>query len=64
MSLSSYFSGIKREDLANVGNIVCLCGGKEKVLPIIAAAHNKFFDTLITDYRTVNEIKETLEEEN
>ena len=64
VSLSSYFSGIKREDLANVGNIVCLCGGKEKVLPIIAAAHNKFFDTLITDYRTVNEIKETLEEEN
>ena len=63
VSLSSYYSGIKREDLANVSNIVCICGGKEKVLPIIAAAHNKFFDTLITDYKTVSEIKETLEEE-
>ena len=64
VNLSSYFSGIKREDLNNVGNIVCLCGGSEKVLPIIAAAHNKFFDTLITDYRTINEINEKLQEEN
>ena len=64
VNLSSYFSGIKREDLNNVKNIVCLCGGREKVLPIIAAARNKFFDTLITDYRTINEINEVLQEEN
>ena len=63
VNLSSYYSGIRREDLNNVKNIVCICGGSEKVLPIIAAARNKFFDTLITDYRTVNEINEILQEE-
>ena len=64
VNLSSYYSGIKREDLNNVKNIVCICGGSEKVLPIIAAARNKFFDTLITDYRTINELNEILQEEN
>lgn len=64
VNLSSYYSGIRREDMNNVRNIVCICGGSDKVLPIIAAARNKFFDTLITDYRTVNEINEILQEEN
>ena len=64
VNLSSYYSGIRRDDLNNVKNIVCICGGSEKVMPIIAAARNKFFDTLITDYRTVNEINEILQEEN
>lgn len=64
VNLSSYYSGIRREDLNNVKNIVCICGGSEKVLPIIVAARNKFFDTLITDYRTINEINEILQEEN
>ncbi|MBR6084734.1 MAG: hypothetical protein IKP61_03860 [Spirochaetales bacterium] len=64
VNLSSYYSGIKREDLNNVKNIVCICGGSEKVMPIIAAARNKFFDTLITDYRTINELNEILQEEN
>ena len=63
VNISSYYSGIRREDLNNVRNIVCICGGSEKVLPIIAAARNKFFDTLITDYRTINEINEILQEE-
>ena len=47
----------------NVENIVCVCGGSEKVDPIIAAARQKCFDTLITDYRTINEISEKLQEE-
>lgn len=58
------YAGIPRDDIANAKNIVCVCGGTEKVDPIIAAARQKCFDTLITDYRTINEISEKLQEEN
>ena len=61
--MESIYTGIPREDMVNVKNIVCVCGGTEKVDPIIAAARQKCFDTLITDYRTINEISEKLQEE-
>ena len=61
--MQNVYAGIPREDMDNVGNIVCVCGGTEKVDPIIAAARQKCFDTLITDYRTINEISEKLQEE-
>ena len=61
--MENVYAGIPREDMYNVENIVCVCGGSEKVDPIIAAARQKCFDTLITDYRTINEISEKLQEE-
>ena len=57
------FAGITLENLSNAQNKVCICGGSEKVLPIIHAARNGLFDTLITDFKTINEINTYLNQE-
>ena len=45
-------------------NKVCICAGTEKIPAIIAASRNGLFDTLITDYKTVNEMNERLSKED
>ena len=57
------FAGISLEALNNALNRVCICGGSDKVIPLIHAARNKLFDTLITDFKTVNEINAYLSQE-
>ena len=57
------FAGISLENLSHAQNKVCICGGSEKVLPIIHAARNGLFDTLITDFKTINEISTYLNQE-
>ena len=58
------YAGITQGALQHTANKVCICAGKEKIPAIIAAARCKLFDTLITDYKTVNEMSEELSKED
>lgn len=46
--------------LKEIKNVVCLAGGSAKVNGIIAAAHNGFFNTLITDSITAKSIMDKI----
>lgn len=48
------FIGINLEILKKIDNTICIACGKDKVIPIITAAKNGFFKTLITDAFTAN----------
>ena len=54
------YAGISQEALQNSSNKVCIAVGTDKVPSIISASRNGLLDTLITDYKTVNEIHESL----
>lgn len=54
--------GISIEDLRSVEHVVCLSGGVEKALGIIAAAKRHYFNILITDDITASEILSIMEE--
>ena len=45
-------------ELKNIKNVICLAGGAAKVNGIISAAHNGFFNILITDSNTAKLIVE------
>ena len=54
------YAGISQAALQHASNKVCIAVGAEKVPSIIAASRNGLLDTLITDYKTINEIHEAL----
>lgn len=54
------YIGISSENLASVKNVICLCGGKTKVDPIITASRNHFINTLITDSITAKDIEKRI----
>jgi len=55
--------GLRIEKLKEIKNVVCLSGGKEKARGIIAGARAGFFNILITDYMTANQIINILEDD-
>ena len=52
------YLGLSIEQLKKVRRRICLCGGTEKVEAIITAARMGFFNVLVTDARTAQEILE------
>jgi deoxyribonucleoside regulator len=48
------FIGISLDKLKSIENTICIAGGMDKVIPIISAAKNGYFKTLITDDVTAN----------
>ena len=54
------YAGISQAALQHASNKVCIAVEAEKVPAIIAASRNGLLDTLITDYKTINEIHEAL----
>ncbi len=57
---ASATSRIPEQDLGNVKRMVCVCCGTNKVNAIKTAARLDLFNTLITDYKTAEEINESL----
>lgn len=50
------FLGISAEQLLKVPKTICVAIGDEKVVPLIDAATNKLYNTLITDHATADAI--------
>ncbi|MCK5157421.1 MAG: hypothetical protein KAQ69_13415 [Spirochaetales bacterium] len=50
---------MRLEDLKKIENVVCLCGGHDKIEGIVAAAGNRYFNMLITDPQTAVELLES-----
>lgn len=53
---NGYYIGIDYSDLAKAKTIVCVCSGTQKIHAIKTAARHKYFDVLVTDTATANEL--------
>ena len=42
--------------IQNIDTVICIAGGPNKVEPLLAAAQNRFYNTLITDPQTAHAI--------
>lgn len=56
-----HYIGMPLDDLKKVGNLICIACGVQKIAPIIAAAKNGYFSTLITDNLTADMIIKTID---
>ncbi len=54
------YEGISMENMRNAKRTACICCGTRKIKAIKVAARLGLFDTLIIDYKTAKEIRESL----
>lgn len=56
------YTGIPVEDRRNAGEVICLCGGSEKIPGMAAAARDGLYDVLVTDAKSAAELESFIKE--
>ena len=64
LDTSAYFqqASLSPHLIRNIKTVICVAGGPEKVEPLLAAAKNRFYNTLITDPDTAQAMLDRLQD--